>query len=230
MRYTRFPNRNFLIIVLIQGGYSSAIVGLSVAEKGKLEYAHCHTPIRKVNKGIVRIEQSVEAKMICDANMASPPYLSAKMEVVLPAGIPVIRMQTLTSVESSGNGFSTSQISTGKNTNRKQVYHSTDLENRDRIGASARIVPITIMESGTLAEANAAQETFCTARNLTYTPYTEADRDDRVLWEYIREFMAEGQNFFTYKRKEVKRMFNQPEDSSDCDVAEYVLPLPPKEF
>ena len=78
MRYTRFPNRNFLIIVLIQGGYSSAIVGLSVAEKGKLEYAHCHTPIRKVNKGIVRIEQSVEAKMICDANMASPPYLSAK--------------------------------------------------------------------------------------------------------------------------------------------------------
>ena len=94
MRYTRFPNRNFLIIVLIQGGYSSAIVGLSVAEKGKLEYAHCHTPIRKVNKGIVRIEQSVEAKMICDANMASPPYLSAKMEVVLPAGIPVIRMQT----------------------------------------------------------------------------------------------------------------------------------------
>lgn len=89
---------------------------------------------------------------------------------------------------------------------------------------------LTIMESGTLAEANAAQETFCTARNLTYTPYTEADRDDRVLWEYIREFMAEGQNFFTYKRKEVKRMFNQPEDSSDCDVAEYVLPLPPKEF
>ena len=150
MRYTRFPNRNFLIIVLIQGGYSSAIVGLSVAEKGKLEYAHCHTPIRKVNKGIVRIEQSVEAKMICDANMASPPYLSAKMEVVLPAGIPVIRMQTLTSVESSGNGFSTSQISTGKNTNRKQVYHSTDLENRDQIGASARIVPITIMESGTV--------------------------------------------------------------------------------
>ena len=72
------------------------------------------------------------------------------MEVVLPAGVPVIIMQTLTSVESSGNGFSTSQISTGKNTNRKQVYHSTDLENRDRIGASARIVPITIMESGTV--------------------------------------------------------------------------------
>ena len=88
--------------------------------------------------------------MICDANMASPSYLSAKMEVVLPAGIPVIRMQTLTSVESSGNGFSTSQISRGKNTSRKQVYHSTDLENRDRIGASARIVPITIMERGTV--------------------------------------------------------------------------------
>ena len=48
--------------------------------------------------------------------------------------------------------------------------------------------------------------------------------------EFTKELMAEGQNFFTYKRNEVKRMFNQPEDSDDCDIQQYVLPLPPKEF
>lgn len=72
------------------------------------------------------------------------------MEVVLPAGIPVIRMQTFTSVGSNANGFNTSQTSSGNRISRKQAYHSTDLENIDRIGASARIVPMTIMESGTV--------------------------------------------------------------------------------
>ena len=38
-QYTGFPNRNFLIIVLIQGGYSSAVAVLCVAEKGVLNYA-----------------------------------------------------------------------------------------------------------------------------------------------------------------------------------------------
>ncbi len=89
---------------------------------------------------------------------------------------------------------------------------------------------LTIMESGSLTEANAAYEEFCTARNIVYKSYTESDRKDRVLWEYIRELMAEGQNFFTYKRYEVERMFNQPEDSEDCGELQYVLPLPPKEF
>ena len=89
---------------------------------------------------------------------------------------------------------------------------------------------LTIMECGTLSEANAAYEEFCVARNITYSPYTEGDRQERVLWEYIRELMAEGQNFFMYKRHEVKRMFNQPEDSEDCGEMQYVLPLPPKEF
>ena len=89
---------------------------------------------------------------------------------------------------------------------------------------------LTIMECGTLTEANAAFEEFCTARKMTYVPLTEGDRKERVTREFIKELMAEGQNFFTYKRNEVKRMFNQPEDSDDCDIQQYVLPLPPKEF
>ena len=89
---------------------------------------------------------------------------------------------------------------------------------------------LTIMECGTLTEANAAYEEFCTARKITYVPLSEGDRKERVTREFIKELMAEGQNFFTYKRNEVKRMFNQPEDSKDCDVEQYVLPLPPKEF
>lgn len=89
---------------------------------------------------------------------------------------------------------------------------------------------LTIMECGTLAQANEMYEHFCESRNITYVPYTDADRDERVLMEYIREFMAESQNFFTYKRKAVKRMLWQPAESSDCDVEQYVLPIPPKEF
>ena len=89
---------------------------------------------------------------------------------------------------------------------------------------------LTIMECGTLAEANVAYEEFCVARNITFVPLSESDRQERVMWEFIKELMAEGQNFFTYKRNEVKRMFNQPEDTEDCDIQQYVLPLPPKEF
>lgn len=89
---------------------------------------------------------------------------------------------------------------------------------------------LAVMECGTLEEANAANQEFCLARNINYVPFTEADRQERVLKEYIRELMAEGQNFFTYKRNEVARMFNQPAESLDCDEEQYVLPLPPKEF
>ena len=88
---------------------------------------------------------------------------------------------------------------------------------------------LIIMETGTLEEANAAYEEFCTARNLTYSPMTEETRSDTVLWEYLREFAAEGQNFFTYKRFAVERMLWQDEDSADCGEEQYVLPLPPSE-
>lgn len=85
-----------------------------------------------------------------------------------------------------------------------------------------------IIENGTLTEANEAYQEFCEARGITYVPLTESDRLAKVQLEYIREFMGEGQNFFTYKRMAVTRMLWN--GTSDCDEAQYVLPLPEKEL
>lgn len=82
---------------------------------------------------------------------------------------------------------------------------------------------LIIMETGTLAEANAAYEEFCTARNIDYVPLTEADRRERVKKEYLREFMGEGQNFYTYKR------FNSPTmwfRDGTLQSEDYVMPIP----
>lgn len=85
---------------------------------------------------------------------------------------------------------------------------------------------LILMEAGNLTEADAAYKEFCSARNLNYAPLTEENRNDIVLWEYLREFIAEGQNFFTYKRFGVKRMLWQNSESADCGEEQYVLPLP----
>lgn len=89
---------------------------------------------------------------------------------------------------------------------------------------------LIIMEAGSLAEANAAYEEYCISRNLVYTPMTEENRAETTLWEYLREFIAEGQNFCTYKRFAVKRMLWQNSESADCGEEQYVLPLPPSEL
>ena len=86
---------------------------------------------------------------------------------------------------------------------------------------------LIIMECGSLEEANEVYQEFCTARSVDYVPYTETDRHERVLKEYLRELMGEGQNFFTYKRFGVKEMWF---GTGDCGEAQYVLPLPEKEF
>lgn len=46
------------------------------------------------------MENSVDTKMICEANAGSQLYLSARTEVVLPAGIPDMMTQILTRRES----------------------------------------------------------------------------------------------------------------------------------
>lgn len=92
-------------------------------------------------------------------------------------------------------------------------------------------VYLMIAEHGSLSEANEIYKEFCEARNANFVELTVTNRDDVLLKEWIREFMAESQNFFTYKRKAVKRMLGMfPAESGDCDEEQYVLPLPPKEY
>lgn len=88
---------------------------------------------------------------------------------------------------------------------------------------------LILMEAGTLEEANSAYKTLAEARGVDYVALTESDRTDRVLMEWIRELIAEGQNFYTYKRFAVKRMLWQEAETADCGEEQYVLPLPPSE-
>ena len=92
------------------------------------------TPLPRVRSGIVRIEHRVEANAICEAKTASQSYLSARIEPVLPAGIPVIRIQTLVSVVSRWSGLSSTHSRSGYRTSRRQVYHRTGFENMERSG------------------------------------------------------------------------------------------------
>lgn len=86
---------------------------------------------------------------------------------------------------------------------------------------------LIVMECAPLAEANEAWKVFSAARELEYVPYTEADRGERVYKEWIRELIGEGQNFYTYKRYGVTRMYFNPVEITN---EQYVLPIPEKEF
>ena len=83
------------------------------------------------------------------------------------------------------------------------------------------------MECGTLTEANVIYEEYCNSRGITYKPLTEDDRQERVILESIREYVAEGQNFFTYKRNNVKNMYGAIATSSED---QYIMPLPEAEY
>ncbi len=110
-----------------------------------------------------------------------------------------------------------------------EIYPSSTMKRNMPVVRLAEMY-LVIMETAPLSEANAAYQEFCTARNLTYEPMTEDTRAEIVRWEYLREFIAEGQNFFTYKRFAVKRMLWQSAESMDCGEEQYVLPLPPGEY
>lgn len=84
-----------------------------------------------------------------------------------------------------------------------------------------------IMECGTLEEANAVYEEYCAARNISYIPLTENDRQDRVILESVREYVGEGQNFGMYKRNNVRRMVGA---ITDCTEEQYIVPIPEAEF
>ena len=86
---------------------------------------------------------------------------------------------------------------------------------------------LIIAENAPLEEANIIYEEYCKARNLTYVPLTESDREERILLEFIREFTGEGQNFYTYKRYNTKNMLF---GVRECTEEQYQLPLPESEL
>ena len=83
------------------------------------------------------------------------------------------------------------------------------------------------MECGTLDQANELYNEFCIQRDVTpVTIKNNTQLDEILLNEYNREFYAEGQMFYMYKRKAVKRILWSLDEGSE---ETYVVPLPKKE-
>lgn len=89
-----------------------------------------------------------------------------------------------------------------------------------------------IMELSTLEEANELYEEYCISRGFVnqwypFVPMTEETRKDLILIEFLREYMAEGQNFYMYKRNGVKnKWFVTTEMTNDL----YRVPIPEGEM
>ncbi len=71
--------------------------------------------------GMVAIENKVDTKVTCDANIESPPNWSAKIDVVLPAGMPVIMTEILISSGSRCKHLSVIKIRNGRPKSRQKV-------------------------------------------------------------------------------------------------------------
>lgn len=88
---------------------------------------------------------------------------------------------------------------------------------------------LIVMEStSSVAEANTLYQDYMRARNVPATELTEPALKEEIIREYRREFYAEGQMFFTYKRLGTKQMLWK----SDREVTErdYIVPLPSSEL
>ena len=86
---------------------------------------------------------------------------------------------------------------------------------------------LIIAECAGLTEANMVYTEFLASRGLTTTELTENNRQEIILQEYLKEFYAEGQMFFVYKRLGT---VNMRWSSRMCGEDVYVLPLPLREL
>lgn len=85
---------------------------------------------------------------------------------------------------------------------------------------------LILIECLEIDEANVVYEKFCNARGMSYNVFDDGQRMNIVTQEYRREFFAEGQLFYFYKRNYFK---NMPRCPRYCETGAYVLPLPLKE-
>lgn len=80
------------------------------------------------------------------------------------------------------------------------------------------------MECGTLSQCNELAKKYYPARYLEAVDFTsDAQRDTEIVNQYRRDFYAEGQMFFTYKRFALKRIIWV---SRDLNLKEYIIPMP----
>lgn len=79
------------------------------------------------------------------------------------------------------------------------------------------------MEAGSIAKCNELAETYFQARSLPMKQLTDHEREAELLKEYRKDFYAEGQIFFTYKRFASTSMLWAP---SAISLESYIIPMP----
>lgn len=110
---------------------------------------------------------------------------------------------------------STNKISSNELATQKQVIPLIRL---------SEMYLIAIETTPSVTEANSLYATYMAARNVNASVLTKDQLDQEIVKEYRREFFAEGQMFYTYKRLESKQMLWK----TDREITEkdYILPLP----
>ncbi|WP_162800071.1 RagB/SusD family nutrient uptake outer membrane protein [Pedobacter jeongneungensis] len=86
---------------------------------------------------------------------------------------------------------------------------------------------LIMMECSSLTDANTYYTAYRTAREVAPITLTETNRQDILIREYIKDFYAEGQIFYLYKRLGITNMMWSDHSTGE---AEYVLPLPSREI
>lgn len=91
---------------------------------------------------------------------------------------------------------------------------------------------IAVEAAPSLAESQAYWSTFRTARNISVStlPTDPAMLKNEVIKEYRKEFYAEGQSFFNYKRMDLPKSSILYASTSTTVVLNYVVPLPKTEL
>lgn len=93
----------------------------------------------------------------------------------------------------------------------------------------SEIYLIAMESAPTLSETNRLYHKYMLARNEQATDFTDAiEAQSEIVNEYRREFIAEGQMFFTYKRLWTKEMLWKIDREVNED--DYVIPMPTTEL
>lgn len=87
----------------------------------------------------------------------------------------------------------------------------------------------------TKAEAESVYTIFCSKKGIPFTGFNAADwltdRKNKMIREYVREFYAEGQSFFTYKRYNVTTLPSSwTYTYYNAKPEKYVVPKPLREI
>lgn len=111
---------------------------------------------------------------------------------------------------------------------------STDTTSADEVSLYVPLIRLSEMYfiamecNSDIEKSREYYKTFCEARSISPKPFTnKMELREILMLEYRREFIAEGQLFYFYKRHLVQSM---PRCRRGCGETAYVLPIPKAEF